>query len=112
MEYLPNVPFPGHFIREELDARGWSQRDLAWLLGVPEQSVTMIISGKRGVSPEMAKALGDAFDVNPDFFANLQRAYDMSFSFFPMGFRRPKVAPLSSRPNGWWLRGQRRPHNF
>jgi HTH-type transcriptional regulator / antitoxin HigA len=78
MEYLSNVPFPGHFIREELDARGWSQRDLAWLLGVPEQAVTMIVSGKRGVSPEMAKAMGDAFDVNPDFFANLQKAYDMS----------------------------------
>ncbi|MGI8568623.1 MAG: HigA family addiction module antitoxin [Methylocella sp.] len=78
MEYATDVPFPGHFIREELDARGWSQRDLAWLLGVPEQAVTMIVNGKRGVSPEMAKAMGDAFDVNPDFFANLQKAYDMS----------------------------------
>ena len=26
----------------------------------------------------MAKALGEAFEVHPDFFANLQKAYDMS----------------------------------
>jgi len=77
-EIVSEVPTPGYFIREELEARGWSQRDLAYILGTPEQAVNMIISGKRGVSPEMAKALGKAFDVNPDLFANLQKAYDMS----------------------------------
>lgn len=76
--YVGDVPHPGFYIREELDAREWQQRDLAYILGVPEQAVNMILSGKRGVSPEMAKALGDAFDVNPDLFVNLQRAYDMA----------------------------------
>jgi len=76
--YQGDVPHPGFYIREELDAREWSQRDLAYILGTPEQAVNMIISGKRGISPEMAKALGDAFDVNPELFANLQRAYDMA----------------------------------
>jgi HTH-type transcriptional regulator/antitoxin HigA len=72
------VPPPGTFIREELEARGWSQRDLAFVMDCPEQAVNMIISGKRGISPEMANLLGDAFDVSPDFFANLQKAYDMA----------------------------------
>ncbi len=76
--YAGDVPHPGFYIREELDAREWTQRDLAYILGTPEQAVNMIISGKRGISPEMAKALGEAFDVNPDLFANLQRAYDMA----------------------------------
>lgn len=76
--YLPDSPHPGQFIREELEARGWSQRDLAFILGGPEQAVNMIVSGKRGISPEMAKSLGHAFDVHPDFFANLQKAFDMS----------------------------------
>ena len=76
--YTGDVPHPGFYIREELDARQWSQRDLAYILGTPEQAVNMILSGKRGVSPEMAKAFGDAFDVNPDLFINLQRAYDMA----------------------------------
>ena len=79
MEFcLRDVPHPGEFIREELEARGWLQRDLAYILGVPEQAVNMILAGKRGISPDMAKALGDAFDVHPEFFANLQKSFEMA----------------------------------
>lgn len=74
---LIDVPHPGEYVREELEARGWSQRDLAYILGVPEQAINMITSGKRGISPEMAKALGTAFDVSAGYFANLQQAYEM-----------------------------------
>ena len=77
-DMLTDVPHPGVFIAEELEARGWLQRDMAYILGVPEQAVNMIISGKRGISPEMSKALGDAFDVAPSFFSNLQNAHEMS----------------------------------
>jgi HTH-type transcriptional regulator/antitoxin HigA len=72
------VKHPGSYIKEEMDARGWLQRDLAFILGCPDQAVNMILSGKRGISPEMAKALGDAFDVPAEFFANLQQAYDLA----------------------------------
>jgi HTH-type transcriptional regulator/antitoxin HigA len=75
---LTDVPHPGEFIRDELEARGWSQRDLAYILGSPEQAVNMIVSGKRGISPDMAKALGEAFDVSAEYFANLQKAFEMS----------------------------------
>ena len=75
---LTDVPHPGEFIREELEAREWSQRDLAFILGISEQAVNVIISGKRGISPEMAKALGQAFGVSAEYFANLQKAYEMS----------------------------------
>jgi len=73
-----DVIHPGAFIKEELEARGWIQRDLAYILGVPEQAVNLIVSGKRGISPEMAKALGDAFDVPADLFSNLQRMFEMA----------------------------------
>ena len=75
---LTDIPHPGEFIREELEARDWSQRDLAYILDVPEQAVNLILSGKRGISPEMAKALSEAFDVSAEYFANLQQAYEMS----------------------------------
>src|SRR5258708_946105 len=78
LTYPGSTPPPGFFIKEELDARGWGQRDLAYILGVHEQAVNMIVSGKRGISPEMAKALGDAFDVPAEFFANLQKAFDLA----------------------------------
>jgi HTH-type transcriptional regulator / antitoxin HigA len=72
---LTDIPHPGEFIREELDVRGWSQRDLAYILNIPEQAVNLIVSGKRGLSPDMAEALGRAFDVSAEYFANLQNAY-------------------------------------
>src|SRR5882762_10544254 len=72
------IKHPGHYLKEEMEERGWLQRDLAFILGCPEQAVNMILSGKRGISPEMAKALGEAFDVPAEFFANLQQAYDMA----------------------------------
>jgi HTH-type transcriptional regulator / antitoxin HigA len=75
----PNwIMHPGLYIKEEMEERGWNQRDLAFILGVPEQAITLILSGKRGISADMARALGDAFDVHPDLFANLQRDYDMA----------------------------------
>jgi HTH-type transcriptional regulator / antitoxin HigA len=72
------VKHPGYYIKEEMEARGWSQRDLAFILGVSEQAINPILNGKRGISPDMAKALGEAFDVPAEFFANLQQAYDLA----------------------------------
>jgi len=72
------INHPGYYLKEEMDARDWLQRDLAFVLGVPEQAVNMILQGKRGISPDMAKALGEAFDVPAEFFANLQQAYDLA----------------------------------
>lgn len=72
------IMHPGVYIKEEMEARGWSQRDLAFILGCLEQAINPILNGKRGISPEMAKALGEAFDVPAEFFANLQQAYDLA----------------------------------
>jgi HTH-type transcriptional regulator/antitoxin HigA len=69
---------PGFYVKEEMEARGWLGRDLAFILGCREQVLNPLLSGKRGISPEMAKALGKAFDVAPEFFLNLQKAYELS----------------------------------
>ena len=72
------IMHPGFYIKEEMEARGWIQRDLAFILGCNEQALNAILSGKRGISADMAKALGEAFDVPAQFFANLQQAHDLS----------------------------------
>src|SRR5258706_3604120 len=69
---------PGYYIKEEMEARGWSQRDLAFILGSTDQALNPLLTGKRGISPEMAKALGEAFDVPAEFFANLQQVHDLA----------------------------------
>lgn len=77
------IPHPGEYIKEELEARGLNQRDLAFVLDCPEQSLTLILNGKRGVSVEMAKQLGAALNVSPELFVNLQRAYDLAHAQNP-----------------------------
>src|SRR5580658_7917731 len=72
------IMHPGTYIKEEMEERDWSQRDLAFILGCSEQAINPILNGKRAISPELAKALGDAFDVPAEFFANLQQAYDLA----------------------------------
>jgi len=74
---------PGTIIKFELEARGWSQRDLAFILGQTEQQLNPLLSGKRGITPDMARLLGDAFDVSPQFFLNLQSCYDLQNSKDP-----------------------------
>lgn len=76
--YTPAEVFPpGEFLKEELEARGWSQADLADILGRPPRLVSEIISGKRAISPETAQGLGDAFDVDPQYWLNLESAYQL-----------------------------------
>jgi len=80
-EYQP--PLPGMYIQEELDAREWSQRDLAFILGIEEATLNKIIKGKTGISVETSKALAEAFDIDADFFSNLQKSYDLANSAAP-----------------------------
>ena len=51
---------PGEFIREELEARNWTQGDLAEILDRPLQLVNEIVLGKRSITPETAQG-GDPF---------------------------------------------------
>jgi HTH-type transcriptional regulator/antitoxin HigA len=79
MDRTPAEVFsPGEIVKEELDARGWSQTDLAEILGRPFQLVNEIISGKRTITPETAKGLGDAFGTGAQFWLNLETAHQLS----------------------------------
>ena len=53
------------------------------------QRINELVRGKRGVTPETAWLLGQALDTTPEFWLNLQAAYDLATS-------RPakKVRPL------------------
>lgn len=68
---------PGEFIKEELEARGWTQSDLADIMGRQKSVVSAIINGKRSVSPEVASELASAFGTSADLWLNLQMSYDL-----------------------------------
>ena len=76
---------PGEVLQEEyLLPLGATQVALAAHLGIPVQRVNEIIRGKRGITPDTAWLLAGAFDTTPEFWMNLQMAYDLSRS-------RPKI---------------------
>jgi HTH-type transcriptional regulator/antitoxin HigA len=68
---------PGDFIKEELEARGWSQSDLAEIIGRNTGTVSQIISGKQPINPRIATALGAAFGTDAQSWMNLQSAYQL-----------------------------------
>ena len=79
VKFMPSIPIdhPGTFIEEELDARGWAQADLAYILGMDVSQLNKLIKGATSITPDSAIALGDAFDMPAEFFMNLQKSYDL-----------------------------------
>ncbi len=75
---IASVDHPGTFIAEELEARGWSQTDLAYILDMKVQQLNPLLNGKANITPDLAAALGDAFDMPAEFFANLQKLYELN----------------------------------
>src|SRR5258708_8442599 len=69
---------PGEFLAEELEARGWSQVELAEILGRPPRLVNELIAGKRAITPETAIGLAAAFGSSPQFWMNLETTYQLS----------------------------------
>jgi HTH-type transcriptional regulator / antitoxin HigA len=70
---------PGDFIRDELDARGWTQGDLAQIMGRPLQFVNELVSGKKQITPETAMGLAKAFgDDDALYWMNLDSAYRLA----------------------------------
>jgi len=70
---------PGEILREEyLRPLGISQVALAAHLGVPVQRVNELIRGKRGITPDTAWLLAQAFRTSPEFWVNLQTAFDLA----------------------------------
>lgn len=76
IESIPAEAFPpGEFIKDELEARGWEQRDLANIMGRPERLVSELVSGKRAVTAETAQQLGEAFGTGAQLWMNLEASY-------------------------------------
>ena len=70
---------PGEVLKEEfLDPLGITQVTFARHIGVPLQRVNEIIRGKRGITPETAWLVSQALGTSPQFWMNLQDAYDLT----------------------------------
>ena len=68
---------PGEFIKEELEARGWTQEDLAEIMGRQSSIISGLVNGKRVVSPDIASDLAAAFGTTAQLWMNLETAYQL-----------------------------------
>ena len=69
---------PGEILREEfMVPYAVSQNKLARDLDVPVARVNDIVHGRRGVTSDTAYRLGIYFKTSPEFWLNLQTAYDL-----------------------------------
>lgn len=72
---------PGEILQEEfLTPLGITQVAFAKHIGVPTQRINELVRGKRGITPETAWLLSQALDTTPEFWINLQAAYDLAIN--------------------------------
>lgn len=101
---------PGEHVRILLDKRGWTQDDLAGVTGYSRSALNELISGKTGVTPEMALALGAAFSMPPDQWMLLDAKYRLSLVTRRGGTevnRRAQLfdlAPIKDMQRRGWIR--------
>ncbi len=105
---LAEVFPPGEFIREELEARGWTQDDLAAILDRPPRLVSELITAKRGITPETARGLGTAFGTSAQLWMNLESMYrlwrsDTGEDLVARRARLYNIAPLRLMIKRGWI---------
>jgi antitoxin HigA-1 len=76
---MKNPAHPGRIVKSAcLEPLGLSVTDGAKVLDVTRQTLTKIINGKSGISPEMAIRLSKAFGSTAETWLRMQMAYDLA----------------------------------
>ena len=68
---------PGEMIKDEINARGITQKELAQQMGVSYTVFNEILNGKRPVTTEYALLLEAALGTNASIWIGLQADYNM-----------------------------------
>ena len=76
---MKNPPHPGGFIfRECIEPLGLTITDAATALGVTRTTLSELVNGKRGISPEMALRLSQVFGRSAQSWIVQQAQYDLA----------------------------------
>jgi addiction module HigA family antidote len=91
---LPPI-HPGEFLREILEERDISQARFARVIGVAPMRISHVVKGARPVTAELALLVGRALGQSPQYWLNLQAAYDLKRAEKSIGARLRAVAALA-----------------
>lgn len=80
-ELQPSEPIhPGEMLKDELDARGMSQRKFAGLIGMPYTAFNEIINGKRPITTDTALKIEAATGISANIWIGLQTDYNLQMA--------------------------------
>jgi len=75
---MHNPPHPGEVLKELcLEPLGLTVTEAAKGLGISRKTLSAILNGKSGISPEMAVRLSIAFRTSSESWLNQQTQYDL-----------------------------------
>ena len=75
---MHNPPHPGEVLRKLcLEPLSLSVTEAAKALGVSRKTLSSILNGRAGISPEMAVRLSMAFNTTAESWLNQQTQYDL-----------------------------------
>jgi antitoxin HigA-1 len=92
---LPAI-HPGEFLRETLEDLAMTQAAFADAIGVSPMRVSHLLKGDRPVTAELALRLGRALGQTPQYWLNLQSAYDLKMAQIEMKNSLNDVRSLAS----------------
>jgi HTH-type transcriptional regulator/antitoxin HigA len=79
----------GAILRRELAARGWTQRDLAEVMGRPQQAISEIVQGRKRITAETALELAAALGTSAEVWLRLDAGHQLR-----LAEERPETAAV------------------
>ena len=89
---------PGDIIKDEIEYRGITQRQLSETTGIAYSVINEVLNGKRPVTIEYALLIGKALDLDAGTFIRMQSEYDMQMAQRDTSFtaRLAKIRKIAS----------------
>ena len=91
---LPAI-HPGEFLKEALHELGLTQAQFARAVGVSAMRISHVVKGARPVTAELALLFARAFKQSPQYWLNLQSAYDLKTAQRTIRVQLKGVRPLA-----------------
>ncbi len=90
------LPHPGTILREEfLEPMDISVYALAKAIGVSRSRMNEICHGRQGITANIALRLGRFFEVDPQWFMNMQAKYDLHVATAKLSGTLARIEPHS-----------------